>query len=943
MPIKENIRKERKSSNGVASNSKTEKKSSRTDRLELSNGESLNSLKREIEELKKSENLMRESLEQAVDSIVTIDSNKEITFYNKAAEKMFGYSREEVIGQNVKMIVPMEHRVGHDNYIDSNVTTGVNKVIGLGRDLEMTRKDGSMFWGNLSLSKIEVGDEVKYTAFIKDITENVKKIAAGDIKDAVDTAWASIEFGPDGTITDVNDNWVKTLGYKKEEMIGNHHRMFCHADYVKTSEYEKLWRDLANGEVQSGEFQRVKNGGEAFWINASYTPVKDTEGKVYKVIKIAADITEMIGSRIQGEAVKAAVDVGWASIEFKTDGTILAANDNFVKTLGYSHADEMVGQHHRMFCDAGYANSSEYQQFWKNLAEGKILSGEFKRITKDEREIYIQASYTPVKDGDGNISKVIKIATEVTDQKVRNSDFEGQIEAVSKAQAVIEFNLDGTAITANDNFLQTVGYSLKEVQGNHHRMFVDSNFATSSTYKDFWAKLNRGEYVTGEFERKAKSGETVWLQASYNPILDLNGNPYKVVKYATDITSQKKALEEVKRVVQVVNDEGNLKERADIEGATGAELDLLESVNFLLEGIGIPVLQVSNIVKSLADGDLTQNVDVDCKGDIKTMSEGLTTAFVNLNELLQSINELANLVAASSEEMTTKSEEMKGSTGEMSSAIQQMAEGVQDQSQQVDGISKLLNDVVLSAKEVADQAMTINKAAEDGTKGVKEGTETVKAVVDSMNEIKESADVTSESINALTKRSEEIARTLNVITDIASQTNLLALNAAIEAARAGDAGRGFAVVAEEIRKLAEDSRNSAQDIEKVIKEVQKDIDLADQSIKRMDVSVKTGNKASASAEKVFEMIDQSTTETFDKSEEITQGAQQQEEAINEAAKSVEKIVVVSEETASGTEQIASSSKNLRQGMDEVSATSNDLAEIANQLLEGISKFKLKEV
>jgi len=326
--------------------------------------------------------------------------------------------------------------------------------------------------------------------------------------------------------------------------------------------------------------------------------------------------------------------------------------------------------------------------------------------------------------------------------------------------------------------------------------------------------------------------------------------------------------------------------------------------------------------------------------DLEYELEKRDKALLQANELMQGINALANLVAASSEEMTTKGEEMKASTGEMSSAIQQMAEGIQDQSQQIDQVSKLLDAILLSAGEISQKAGLINKAAEEGAKSSKAGTNTIKSVVSSMQEIQSSAEVTSKSINALTNRSAEIARTLNVITDIASQTNLLALNAAIEAARAGDAGRGFAVVAEEIRKLAEDSRKSAQVIERVINEVQKDIDTADKSIQGMERSVKVGSTASKEAELVFNAIDKTSAETYNMSSEISKGAKEQEGSLNNAVNAIEKIVVVSEETASGTEQIAASSKELRQGMDEVSSTSRDLADVANQLLDSVSTFKL---
>ncbi|MGZ3900436.1 MAG: methyl-accepting chemotaxis protein, partial [Bacteroidia bacterium] len=351
--------------------------------------------------------------------------------------------------------------------------------------------------------------------------------------------------------------------------------------------------------------------------------------------------------------------------------------------------------------------------------------------------------------------------------------------------------------------------------------------------------------------------------------------------------------------------------------------------------------EVNRVVSALASGDLTQRYSIESKGDLKVMGDSLNSATGNLNNLLGNISQIANLVASSAEELLTKGEQMKNTTQEVASATQQMAEGAQQQAQQTDESSKLIEGVLKSANEMGKKAEVINTAAERGQKSATDGLTTIRKVVENMGEILSSATTTSNSINVLAQRSEEIASTLSVITDIASQTNLLALNAAIEAARAGEAGRGFAVVAEEIRKLAEGSRKSAIDIEKVIREVQKDVNAAGKSIETMEVSVKSGNSASKEAEIVFQNIEKTSTETLDLSNEIVDATAIQKDAINSTVKNIEKIVVVAEETASGTEQIASSGKELSQGMNEVTATSKDLANVANQLQDSVSKFKLK--
>src|SRR6266496_5785621 len=222
------------------------------------------------------------------------------------------------------------------------------------------------------------------------------------------------------------------------------------------------------------------------------------------------------------KAIVAALDRSQAMIQIKMDGTVITANDNFLAVLGYTLA-EIQGQHHRMFVDDREKQSAAYRQFWEALNRGEYQAAEYKRIGKGGKEVWIQASYNPVKGPDGKPLKVVKFATDVTARKMRDADTQGQLDAIGKSQAVIEFNLDGTIITANENFLQTLGYRLDEIQGRHHSMFVDEKEKQGAAYRQFWDALNRGEYQAAQYKRIGKGGKEVWIQASYNPILDLNG------------------------------------------------------------------------------------------------------------------------------------------------------------------------------------------------------------------------------------------------------------------------------------------------------------------------------------------------------------------------------------------------------------------------------------
>src|ERR1700731_2813296 len=233
-----------------------------------------------------------------------------------------------------------------------------------------------------------------------------------------------------------------------------------------------------------------------------------------------------------------AISKSQAVIEFNPDGTIVTANENFLKTLGYS-LGEIQGKHHSMFVEPAMRESAAYREFWAKLNRGEFQAAEYKRVGKGGKEVWIQASYNPMLDRNGKICKVIKFATDITAKKLGSMEDAGMIAAVGRAQAVIAFNLDGTIITANENFLKTLGYSLGEIQGKHHSIFVEQAEKDGAAYRAFWAALNRGQYQAAEYKRLGKGGKEVWILASYNPVLDDTGKPFRVVKFASDVSAQK--------------------------------------------------------------------------------------------------------------------------------------------------------------------------------------------------------------------------------------------------------------------------------------------------------------------------------------------------------------------------------------------------------------------
>ena len=227
----------------------------------------------------------------------------------------------------------------------------------------------------------------------------------------------------------------------------------------------------------------------------------------------------------------------FAMIEFTAQGEILDANPLFLATMGY-RPEELRGQHHRLFCSKEQVASPSYAQFWQRLADGENLSDRFMRVTKDGREVWLEASYMPVRDTQGKFSKVIKLAVDITERMHAEHQHESYLNAINRSTAVIEFNLAGEVVVANENFLSTMGYRPEEIFGKHHRQFCTADDLASEGYRQFWQRLNRGEFIADQFKRISKSGNVVWLRASYNPLYDVHGKLYGVVKFATDITAQ---------------------------------------------------------------------------------------------------------------------------------------------------------------------------------------------------------------------------------------------------------------------------------------------------------------------------------------------------------------------------------------------------------------------
>ncbi len=640
-------------------------------------------------------------------------------------------------------------------------------------------------------------------------------------------------------------------------------------------------------------FERLFNGDE---INRRLATLEDE-------LKVRTDIMNM--TSIVSESDK--------------KGDILSINDKFMEVSKYSQS-ELVGHPHSTTRHPDMPKET-FKQLWATIGRGEMFRGVIKNRAKDGVPYYVDAVIAPILGENGKPMKYLGVRYDITVMETERQNARALLGAIDASYGMVEFDLGGHVLQANDNFLQFMGYSRAEAVGKHHRVFVEPAEAAGPAYQQFWTDLGAGKVQKGTYKRVGKGGGTVWMQAVYSPVVDEMGRVMKIVKIATDVTAEvtaqnmlREAVDESLSVIAAAR-KGDLTRRVSLAGKTGPIEALSAGLNDLLETTVVAFADMGRILSALSAGDLSQRVTRDYAGtfdqlktDANSASEKLANVFDDMARMLEGL-----------------------ASGDLTQRITRQMEGAfervkQDANQSFEKLSGIIDEVrgaadalTGAANQVSATAQSLSQAASQQAASVEETTSQIDVMSASITQNSDNARVTDGMATKTTKEASEggaavsqtviamkqIAAKIGIVDDIAYQTNLLALNAAIEAARAGEHGKGFAVVAAEVRKLAERSQEAAKEIG----------ELAGNSVTTAERAGKLLDEIVPSIQKTSELV-----------QEIAAASSEQSESVVQIGGAMGQLSKATQQNASASEQLA--------------ATSEELSGQAEQLQQSVAFFNL---
>ena len=790
------------------------------------------------------------------------------------------------------------------------------------------------------------------------------------LKREINKARCIIELSADGVITDSNENFCRALGYQPSELTGMHHRHLLAKQDADSQSYQKFWQELKAGTSQAGEFKLVSKTGEDVWVQGYYAPVcEGSNNHLRKVVAYLTDITSNKNAYVTSSAEVAGIDSIFAIATFDLNKKIIDVNEKFHRTLGYER-DELIGQHASIMWTSEDKANPQYDAYWEPIKRGESTSLQVRRKSKDNRELWFLASFFPLKDASGKIAKIKQYCVCITDEKNKNVNYESQINAFHKLQGVIEFDLNGYITGINENFQHATGYTANEVIGKHHSIFVSDDYKKSQEYKSFWEKLKAGQGHDGVFQRFGKNGKEIWLRAYYYPITDIDGKPYKVVKFAADITAEtlerrdqtsktalafmiQTTLDSASTNMMMADNDGVIRymnastERLMQNAASnmrkvlphfdpnkiiGQNFDIFHKnpahqrallakltkdytteipvgdlfmrlkATPIVDGKGNRVGtslewqditqerkvsdQIASIIANAANGDLSERIDLsDKSGTTVDICNGVNNLLDKITEVLLKVREAGETINIAAQEISTGNSDLSSRTEQQASSLEETASSMEQ--------------LASTVRQNADNAKQANQMAGAASQVAIRGGNVVGNVVTTMAAMNESA-----------RKIEDI---ITVIDGIAFQTNILALNAAVEAARAGEQGRGFAVVAGEVRTLAQRSASAAKEIKELI---------TDSVSKTAE-----GTKLVQSAGETMQEIVSSVQRVTDIMGEITSASAEQSSGIDQVNNAVTHMDEATQQNAALVEEAA--------------AAAESLVEQAASLMRSVNNFKLR--